>query len=83
MQSMDAEQIVDDGLTLIRNAVEAKSSSGKYKAVSLVVGLEEFRFLPHHIDTVKKKLGDIRSVFDAVYYVGLGGYFFSAQRTGA
>jgi hypothetical protein len=80
MQSTDSEQIVEDGLTLIRNAVEAKSSSGKYEAVSLVVGLEDFRFLPRHIDGVKKELGEIRSVFDVVYYVGLEGRFFYAQK---
>lgn len=83
IKSMDAEQIVEDGLSLIRNAVEAKSSSGKYQSVSLVVGLEDFRFLPHHFQNVKASLAQIRSTFEAVYYVGLEGRFFYAQRTGA
>ncbi len=80
IHSMSAEQIVEDGLTLIREAVVAKSSSGKYKGVSLVVGLEDFRFLPHHFEGVKDKLKNIKSNFQVVYYVGLSGNFFYTQR---
>jgi hypothetical protein len=83
MGSMDTEQIVEDGLTLIRNAVEAKSSSSKYKGVSLVVGLEDFRFLPRHTDGVKAELAKIPSAFAVIYYVGLEGRFFYAHHNQA
>lgn len=80
---MDTEQIVEDGLTLIRSAVEKKSFSSKYKGVSLVVGLEDFRFLPRHTDGVKAELAKIPSTFAAIYYVGLEGCFFYAHRNQA
>lgn len=83
MRSMNTEQIVEDGLTLIRNAVEAKSSSSKYKDINLVVGLEDFRFLPRHTDGVKAELAKIPSTFAVIYYVGLDGGFFYAHRNQA
>jgi hypothetical protein len=79
MQSKDTEQIVEDGLTLIRNAVGAKSASGKYESVSLVVGLEDFRFLDRHFEYVKSELQKTASAFKVVYYVGLDGRFFFTQ----
>lgn len=83
IQSMDAEQIVEDGLALVRNAVEAKSVSRKYENVSLVVGFEDFRLLDRHLAYTKAELLKIKSKFPIVYYVGLGGRFFHVQRTGA
>ena len=56
MQSMNAEQIVEDGLVLVRNAVEAKSSSGKYRNMSLVVGFEDFRLLDRHFEYARTEL---------------------------
>lgn len=78
--SMSSDQIVEDGLVLVRDAVEAKSISGKYGNASLVVGLEDFRLLDHHFEYTKSELLKIKSAFQAVYYVGLGGRFFLAQR---
>jgi hypothetical protein len=70
VQSMDAEQIVEDGLVLVRNAVEAKSTSGKYENVSLVVGFEDFRLLSGHYEYAKAEFDKIKSVFATVYFVG-------------
>ena len=83
IRSMSAEQIVEDGLALIRNAVEAKSNSGRYSNVSLVVGFEDFRLLDWHFEYARNELAKIKSTFPFVYFVGLGGRFFYARRAGA
>lgn len=79
MRSMSADQIVEDGLTLIRKTVGAKSASGKYEGISLVVGFEDFRLLPHHFEYTKAELRKLNSVFKIIYYVGLEGNFFHLQ----
>ena len=76
---MGTKKIVEDGLALVRKAVKAKSSSGKYEGVNLVVGLEDFRFLPDQIEDVKVELSKIQSNFKIIYYVGLDGHFFYTQ----
>jgi hypothetical protein len=83
IQSMDAEQIVEDTLILVRSAIEAKSTSGKYENISLVVGFEDFRLLDRHFEYTKAEILKIKSAFRIIYYVGLGGRFFHMQCTGA
>ncbi len=79
IRSMGTKKIVEDGLALVRKAVKAKSSSGKYEGVNLVVGLEDFRFLPDQIEDVKVELSKIQSNFKIIYYVGLDDHFFYTQ----
>ena len=80
-RSMKADQIVEDGLVLVRDAVAAKSNSRKYKHTSLVVGLEDSRLLDHDFEYFSDELRKIQSEFQLIYYVGMDGRFFLEYRT--
>ena len=83
IRSMSTHQIIEDGLTLVRNAVDTKSVSGKYQNTSLVVGFEDFRLRNIDFEYARNALLGIKSTFQVIYYVGLGGRFFATQRAGA
>lgn len=84
IQSLDANTIVDECLNQVRMSVERKSDSGKYRGVSLVVGIDDFRLLTQQqIDRALKSFMAINSCFNAIYFVGLGERVFLCSRNKA
>lgn len=76
--SLDGNLIVEECLAQVRNAVVKKSNPTKYTGVNLVVAFDDFRLgaFTHFHDSARQEFQLIKSPFEVIYFVGLGGHFF-------
>lgn len=84
LKSLNAQEIVEECIAQVSNAVVKKSESGKYDNVNLVVAFDDFRLLSQeHHNMVAQAFASITSRFTSIYFVGLCGQFFLRYDAGA